>query len=172
MEENIQTENNVTEEVHVKQTKKDLFWEIFRFLLVGGTATVFDYAVAYLFQRWLLPPSLIGEGWALAISTAMGFLVGLFVNWVLSITFVFKAVRDKKKSRSTQAFLTFALIGLIGLGISLLGMQLVRVLPTIKLFGSPTFLKEEWKWWMMKAVMTCIVLVWNYIGRKIFIFKS
>ena len=32
-------------EEQVKQTKKELFWEIFRFLLVGGTATVFDYAV-------------------------------------------------------------------------------------------------------------------------------
>ena len=41
----------------VKQTKKQLFWEIFRFLLVGGTATVADYAVAYIFYHWLLPPN-------------------------------------------------------------------------------------------------------------------
>ena len=33
-----------------KQTKKQLFWEIFRFLLVGGIATLTDYAVFYLFR--------------------------------------------------------------------------------------------------------------------------
>ena len=31
-----------------RQTKKQLFFEIFRFLLVGGFATVLDYVTAYL----------------------------------------------------------------------------------------------------------------------------
>ena len=42
-----------TQETHVKQTKKQLFWEIFRFLLVGGTATVADYFVFWLFDGLL-----------------------------------------------------------------------------------------------------------------------
>ena len=160
------------EESPVKQTKKQLLWEIFRFLVVGGTATIVDYAVSYLFYTWLLTPSLVGEIWALIISTALGFCAGLVVNWFLSILFVFKNVRDKKESRSGKSFLKFALIGVIGLGISLLGMQLVRVIPSFSLFGVNTFLHEEWKWWMMKVVMTLIVLVWNYVGRKLFVFKS
>ena len=41
----------------------------------------------------------------------------------------------------------------------------------IVLFGSATFLSESWTWWIMKVTMTCIVLVWNYIGRKLFIFR-
>ena len=156
----------------VKQTKKQLFWEIFRFLLVGGTATVVDYAVSYLFYTWLLAPSLIGETWALIISTALGFSAGLVVNWFLSFLFVFKAVRDKKEARSGKSFLKFVFISVIGLGISLLGMQLVRIIPSFSLFGSNTFLHEEWKWWAMKVALTLIVLVWNYIGRKLFVFKS
>ena len=54
MEENMQNENteilsvdmrNAEDNVYIKQTKMELFWEIFRFLLVGGTATIFDYLV-------------------------------------------------------------------------------------------------------------------------------
>ena len=166
-----QTEN-VAETPSVKQTKEQIFWEIIRFLVVGGTATVFDYAAAYLFQTWLLPSSVIGEAWTLVISTAVGFTVGLIVNWLLSITFVFKAVKNKAESRSKKAFLKFALIGVIGLFVSIAGMQLVRILPSIELFGVETFLKESWTWWLMKCVMTGVVLVWNYLGRKLFVFKN
>ena len=35
--------------MEIKQTKKQLFWEIFRYLLVGGIATVFDYLAWYIF---------------------------------------------------------------------------------------------------------------------------
>lgn len=154
-----------------KQTKTQLFWEIFRFLLVGGTATIADYAVSYLFYHFLLPVGLVGHFWATTFSVLFGFTVGLCLNWVLSVTFVFRAVKDKKASSSSKAFLVFALIGLIGLGITWLGMLLVKVLPNFSLFGTPTFLGEDWIWWLMKCVMTCIVLVWNYIGRKLFVFK-
>ena len=175
MEENQElekTQSEVEVESSVKQTKTQLFWEIFRFLLVGGIATIVDYAVSNLFNAVLLPKELIGETWALIISTAMGFCVGLVVNWFLSIFFVFKQARNKKAAKSGKSFLVFALIGIIGLGISLAGMQLVQVLPDITLFSKTEFLGSGWDWWIMKVVMTLIVLVWNYIGRKIFIFKS
>lgn len=155
-----------------KQSKKSLFLEILRFLIVGGTATIFDYAVSYLFYQWLLPPALIGHAFSLISSTAFGFCVGLIVNWVLSVRFVFRNVRDKKKSRSKKSFVVFTVIGVIGLAITELGMHFgVFFLPSFSLFSSPTFLGAEWKWWIMKVVMTGIVLVWNYVGRKLLIFK-
>ncbi len=156
----------------IKQTKKELFWEVFRFLLVGGLATVVDYAVSFLFKRFFLPPTLIGETWSLIVSTAFGFCVGLIINWFLSLIFVFKAIRDKKQASSKKSFLIYLLICAIGLALSLLGMQLVQIIPNFSLFGTPTFLKLGWDWWMMKCIMTLIVLVWNYIGRKLFVFKS
>ncbi len=155
-----------------KQTKGQLFWEIFRFLLVGGTATVIDWAIAYVFYAWLLPPALIGEVGALLISTALGFCVGLIVNWLLSVSFVFRQVKDEESVKTKRSFFTFTAIGVIGLVISELGMLLVPVLPDFSLFGTPTFLGTVWSWWLMKGVMTAIVLVWNYIGRKVFIFKT
>lgn len=156
----------------MQQTKKQLFWEIFRFLIVGGTATIVDYAISYVFYHWLLPPDLIGLTLSLIVSTAAGFCVGLVVNWLLSITFVFKQVTDEKKSKSSKSFLIFAVIGLIGLGLTEVGMHLgVKLLPEITLFGVTEFLGEAWKWWISKVVMTCTVLVWNYVGRKLLIFK-
>ncbi|MBQ7913378.1 MAG: GtrA family protein [Clostridia bacterium] len=156
----------------IKQTKKELFWEVFRFLLVGGLATVADYLVATLFYAVLLSPQRIGQTWALIISTALGFGVGLVINWFLSLIFVFKAIRDKKQASSKKSFLIYLIICVIGLAISILGMQLVKIIPAFPLFGVAEFLGSPWKWWLMKAVMTLIVLVWNYIGRKLFVFKS
>ena len=155
----------------ITQTKKELFWEIFRFLLVGGTATVVDYAITYLFFHFILPESLVGFFLATTFSVIFGFTCGLLINWFLSVYFVFRAVKNKAESSSKKAFLIFTLIGVIGLGITWLGMLLVDVLPAFQIFGVENFLGEPWKWWMMKVVMTCIVLVWNYVGRKLFVFK-
>jgi putative flippase GtrA len=156
----------------IRQTKRELFWEIFRFLLVGGLATVVDYVVSALFHGLVLPPKLIGETWSLIISTALGFSAGLLVNWFLSLAFVFKAVRDKKQASSKKSFLVYCVVCLIGLAISLLGMQLVQILPNFPLFGVKKFLGSSWTWWLMKIALTLIVLIWNYVGRKFFVFKS
>ncbi len=163
---------------HAKMTKKALFWEIFRFLLVGGAATVFDYAIYYLFRQWLLPPSLIADSGAwntvsLVVATALGFCGGLVVNWILSVRFVFRNVKNKEESRSKKSFLIFTVVGVIGLGITELGMHLgVSFLPEVTLFSTTAFLGLAWKEWIMKVIMTCLVLVWNYVGRKLFVFKS
>jgi putative flippase GtrA len=156
---------------NIKQTKKQLFWEIFRYLLVGGIATIFDYAVWYVIFTWVLPSNLIGETWSVIISTAMGFATGLLVNWLLSITFVFKQVSDKENAKSSKSFLIFVIVGLIGLAITEVGMLVAGALPSFTLFGVTEFLSHQWKWWFSKVAMTCIVLVWNYVGRKVLIFK-
>ena len=164
------------QEKEQKQSVQDLIWEIFRFLLVGGTATLVDYGVFYLFREWLLPETLFAwTGWntlSLIIATALGFCVGLLVNWILSVKFVFRAVKNKEESASQKSFWIFTIIGLIGLAITELGVVLlVHILPEITLFGVTEFLLP-WDEWLSKVVMTCIVLVFNYVARKTFIFKS
>lgn len=159
-----------------KQTKRELLLEIIRFLLVGGLATLADYAVFYLFRQVVLPSNLLpGVFWeicSLAIATALGFLVGLVVNWLLSVAFVFRAVKDKEKVKTKKAFFVFAMIGLVGLAITELGvLLLVNLLPEITMFNRTEFLLP-WDEWIAKAVMTCIVLAFNYAGRKLLIFNS
>ncbi len=156
----------------VKQTKKELFFEFVRVLIVSGGATAVDWGVAYAFYGWVLPPSLVGDTWSLIISTALGFIAGLIVNWLLSVNFAFRKVEDVKSVRSKKSFFKFSAIGVVGLIICELGMLLVPLLDSIQLLGTTMFLGAEWGWWIMKITMACTVFVWNYLARKFFVFKS
>lgn len=162
--------------MELKQTKKELFWEIFRFLLVGGTATIVDYFVFWIFDGVLFPLITDAAWWttvSLILSTALGFCVGLVVNWLLSISFVFRQVKNKEEATSNKSFMIFTIIGVIGLAITEVGiLLLVAILPEFSLFGSTALLGTSWAKWLAKVIMTCIVLVWNYVGRKLFVFKS
>ena len=178
MEEKKMTIENTAEtpQEKIKQPTTELFWEIFRFLLVGGTATVCDYIIFWLFDGLLLPLfPLSGEVWALLalwFATACGFVTGMLVNWLLSVKFVFRAVRNKEEAQSTKSFWIFVIISVIGLALTLIGVWLIsKFLPEFLLFGCADFFGTSWSKWTAKIIMTCIVLVWNYIGRKIFIFK-
>ena len=170
IEENV----SIEKETYAKQTKQ-LLWEFFRFLLVGGTATLVDYFVFWIFDG-LLFPLFMPTAWhtfSLVLATALGFCVGLVVNWVLSVTFVFKHVKDEQEAKSKKSFALFTIIGVIGLLITELGIVfLVAVFPPVTIFGTQALFGTAWEKWVAKVIMTCIVLVWNYLGRKIFIFKS
>ena len=171
--ETLSVEKNEPTEI-LKQTKMEILWEIFRFLLVGGGATIFDYATHPIVKYIVLSFTGASEQVAIWIATASGFLVGMIINWVLSVLFVFRAVRNKKEATSKKSFAIFVLICVIGLLITLVGVWLLKmyIIPEFELFGVKTFLNLTWNEWIAKMIMTCIVLVWNYIGRKIFVFKS
>ena len=113
-----------------------LFWEFFRYAVVGGIAFLADYGTLFLFQELILTG---GTPWELFISTAAGFIVGLIVNYVLSLTFV------------------FTVVGVIGLGLT----ELIMYLGTELLHIS---------YLIVKIAAAAIVLVWNYVGRKVLIF--
>ena len=159
-----------------KSKNQRLVGEIIRFLLVGGLATVCDYAVYLFFRKVALPAELfLGSAvWNAAsavIATTLGFLVGLLINWVLSVIFVF---RDGKRSvdvKSKKDFIKFTVIALIGLAFTQIAVGVgVLLIPSFLLFGVEQFLSLGWNEWMLKAVTTCIVLVFNYFARKKFIF--
>lgn len=141
--------------------------EILRFIIVGGIATLIDFfitgVILYIFDPNLYPHFynvFFGGGKpktiATVISTGVGFTVSLIVNYILSVVFVFS---DKGNSKTKTGFLLFVFLSLIGLGINMLGMYLGYDLCHI----------NEW---IVKIVMTIVVLVYNYISRKLFIFKK
>lgn len=148
--------------------KYPLAFEIIRFLIVGGIATVVDFftmgIILYLFNPSIYPhfynvfyggtgnPSLLAN----MVGTGSGFVVGLIINYVLSVFFVFI---NKGKSKSTKGFLQFAVLSAIGLAIHEIGMYLL---------GGLLGINE----WIIKIVMTLIVLVYNYLSRKLLIFKK
>ena len=151
------------------QKNKGIILEILRFLLVGGLATVIDFAVFELCMYVLF--STLDETLNLVLSTTCGFVVGLIFNYIFSIIFVFKGAKEDKKTQTIQAFLLFTLIGVIGLGIKI-GIQTGGNALMNVIFSDAT---GFWAWFIdtfVYGVATLIVLVWNYIGRKLLIFKG
>lgn len=141
--------------------------EIMRFLIVGGLATIIDFLAMgitlYCFNPDLYPhfynvwinggnPSTL----ATIIGSAIGFIAGLIFNYIFSIIFVFQ---EKGNSQTTKGFIIFTLLSLGGLIIHILGMYL----------GYNILGINEW---IVKIFFTLVVLVYNYITRKIVIFKS
>ena len=154
----------------VPLTKRPLFWEILRFLIVGGIATLADFGVSSLFLYVIYTDntqlSLLGIHFtkAVLVSTIMGFLTGVIVNYILSIVVVFKNVENKKRSRSVLGFFVFVLLGFIGMVINLL----------IKEGGNAIIPFEgHFAWFLFVFVVaTLIVLVYNYLTRKFILFRA
>ena len=131
-----------------------LLCEFLRYAVVGGIAFLADFGTLVGFQelvfhRW---------AWGVYAATVCGFVVGLAVNYFLSLLFVFTQAKDRGKGRSFGAFVVFGVIGLIGLGLTELGMWL-----GIECLG--------WNYMVVKILVTGAVLMWNYLGRKLIIFR-
>ena len=141
--------------------------EILRFCIVGGVATIVDF-VAMGITLYIFDPSLYpnffnvfyGGGTptvlASCVGTGVGFIVGLAVNYLLSVLFVFD---EKGSSKTLRGFIVFALLSAGGLAINVVGMYLF-----VDLAG--------WNEWLIKIMLTLIVLVYNYITRKLIIFRK
>lgn len=147
--------------------QKQRLGEILRFLIVGGGATLVDMflmgVVLYCFDPSLYPSFLNvfyggGEPTTLAtvVGTGVGFIAGTIFNYIFSVLFVF---HEKGNSRSVNGFLLFALLSAGGLVIHLVGMYL----------GYDLLHLNEW---LLKILFTGVVLVYNYLTRKLIIFKK
>lgn len=141
--------------------------EIARFVIVGGLATLIDMfvmgVVLYLFEPGLYPKFYnvwIGGGdpktIATVFGTGIGFVVSLVFNYLLSVLFVYE---DKGNSKSVKGATLFVILSVIGMLINMGGMWLGYDICGI----------NEW---ITKIIMTFVVLVYNYVTRKIFIFKK
>ena len=138
-----------------KFVKSKLIYEFLRYVVVGGIAFVADIGTLVAAQELYLKSFSSG----VYIATVLGFVVGLAVNYALSLWFVFTSEKDRGKGRSVGAFLVFGLIGLMGLGWTELGMWLgIECL--------------HWNYMLVKVFVTGAVLLWNYLGRKILIFNG
>ncbi len=151
----------------VKNNKKELLLEILRFLIVGGLSTIVDYAVFYLCNKLIFKN--VDFNVNLFFSTALGFLSGFLVNWFLQ-RFVFKHV-TKDDQRDKIVFIKFTVVSLIGLGLTELGMFVASL--TFDTFNLTVFgiTFDFWKLFF-KVLMTVIVLIWNYLARKFFVFRK
>lgn len=145
----------------ILEKKKKLLLEFLRYAIVGGVSAIVDMAVNFAVLFYMLGGTKDDKG-LVAISVAAGFVVGLAVNFLLSNIFVFNEKEQKEKGRTVGAFLIYALVGIIGFGLT----EGLTILGTY-------FIGNEGIWYL---VLTCfvkgIVLIWNYVGRKIFVYRG
>ncbi len=123
-----------------------LFKQLFRFGVVGFTAFLIDAGVLYVLTEYLHVYYLV--------SSVISFIVSLAYNYILSIFWVF----DVKRKQTYKEVLLFAILSVIGLGVNQLVMYLGVDLLNIH-------------YMLCKIIATIIVMVYNFITRKIFIEK-
>ena len=122
--------------------------QLFRYGFVGGVAFLIDYGTLFLLTEYVQIPYLI--------SAAIAFIVGLIINYLLSVYWVFNKNRDNKPARE---FLFFAAIGVVGL----LFNELI-------MFAGTDLLHLHYM--LSKIISTMIVFFWNFFARKILLFNK
>lgn len=139
---------------------KKLFMEIFRYGMVGGMAFLLDTGVLFLVKECFIPMDyfFFQINISLMIATTIGFICGLIFNYILSIYFVFQNTQNKISLKQSKPFILFAITGIIGLFLTWIGMQI----------GVEIF---QYYYIHVKIIVTILVLGWNYLSRKFFIFK-
>lgn len=120
--------------------------QFIRYGMVAVVALAFDFGTYALLVR-------VADTHPVVAAT-IGFTLGLFVNYLLSILWVFNQ-RARSRRFEMAAFLA---IGLIGLGLTDLFIWLMAI---------------EWHFdeLLSKLVATGIVFFWNFGARKVLLFK-
>ena len=143
------------------EKNKSLIIEFLRYAVVGGISAVVDMAVNYAMLFYILGGTKDDRG-LVALSVALGFVFGLTTNFILSNVFVFKSEEQKKKGRTAGGFLIYAAVGFSGFLITELGTLLGTLV-----------IGEGGAWYLVLTLaVKTVVLVWNYVGRKIFVYRG
>jgi putative flippase GtrA len=121
--------------------------QLFRYLFVGGAAFIVDFLSLYILTDFF--------GIYYLISAAIAFILGLFVNYILSVSWVFN---KRKLDNRTFEFGIFAIIGIVGLGLN-------EVLLWF-------FTQELLIYYLLSKIFAAaIILFWNFFARKYLLFK-
>ena len=127
--------------------KIDTVKEFVKYVFVGGCAFVADWMTLFLL-------GLISVHYLLA--APVGFVVGLLVNFLLAKLIVFKG--DAKVDKKTE-FIIYTLIGVVGLlfteGLMYAFTEWVKFHPLVS-----------------KVFAAGIVLIWNYVAKKLILYKK
>lgn len=123
------------------------FLQLIRYTFVGGFAFVIDFGTLFILTNYLNIYYLL--------SAAIAFLIGLTINYSLSIRWVF--VKRNIRNRKAE-FLLFMFIGIIGLALNELFIWIFTDVALMHYLISKIF-------------TTIIVYLWNFFARKFMLFN-
>jgi putative flippase GtrA len=114
--------------------------------VVGGTAFLADLAVSI---------ALLATGAPILIAFSLGYVIGFLVNYMLSKLLAFRAGRFSRGAELAH----FILINLVAIALTILLIRMFITIPSV----SPV---------LAKVIVTPIVLIWNFLGRRFFVFHK
>ena len=133
--------------LHIKVSKKteNLLIQIFKFGIVGGIAFLIDYIVLFCCKAFI--------GLSVLLSAAIAFTVSVIYNYIASVKWVFDVNKEKSAKKNFVIFIILSIIGLIITEIIMwIGSDIMKI-----------------NYLIVKIIATAIVMVFNFITRKIFL---
>ena len=121
---------------------------LFGYLIVGGLATIVEWAGFWLFSEKLSIEYLL--------ATALAFAISTFANWLFGRLLVF---RGKQQHSLLREILSVYLASIVGLLLNLLIMFLL-----VQLLGVEKMIA--------KMAATVLVFTYNYLVRKLIIYRK
>lgn len=168
-----------------KKTSKS--WELLRFLICGVAAALTDYLFCqltiFIFGRW------IGGNWLTVLSTAVGFIFGVAVNYLISTFWVYQNVDKNVKTKSKLFIFLFVILSLAAMLLSIGAMLLCDLvvvrglqMPSIVDMSLMELIKDKgwgflsqgifWAYFISFCIKTLVGLVFNYFTRKYILYKE
>lgn len=129
--------------------------KVLLYLVVGGTAALVEWALFYLFFYHLFA-GFLHMGSLTVISTSAAFCCSTLYHYFLGNILVFDS--GSKYNRKKELTLVFV-VSVMGLLLNLMFMYVF-----VNMLG--------WEAMASKVLTSCICVVWNYLARKKWVFKS
>jgi len=122
--------------------------QFFKYVVVGGLAFIVDYTTLFLLTQF--------TGFHYLLAATAGFLLGLVINYLLCIGWIFdqRIIENPKLE-----FTVFALIGVTGLGLN----------------NGIMFVATDWggiHYLLAKLLAAACVLIFNFLLRHHFLFLN
>lgn len=133
---------------------KNSFIQFFRYCFVGGIATVVEGAALWIVQHMIFSDE---RSVYVYLSQAIAFVLGTVTNFVLSRFFVFQA--NNKSMKITGEFIVVFVISAIGLLIKEGLLWCFNI-------------KLGIHYMLVWLVSTALVLIWNYVARRVLVYKK
>ena len=131
-----------------KLFKNELFNQIMKFGVVGGIAFIIDY-ICLIISKEIF-------GLSVLLSAAIAFIISVIFNYILSIKWVFNVNKEIDQKKNFIIFIVLSIIGLILTEIIMwFGTDIIKI-----------------SYLIVKIFATAIVMIFNFITRKIFIEKK
>lgn len=123
------------------------------YFFVGGVAAIVEWVMFFIFANVLQINYFV--------STVIAFIFSTTANWILGRIITFKDNNTYKDKKAKEAFLVF-IVSAIGLLFNLILMYLF-----VTVMGFDSSLGKT----LSKIAATGIVFIWNFLIRKLVIYK-